>query len=176
VSEGTVLETRQKIVVDGYNVIFTDDTLRNVAIRDRERARRDLLSRIGSYLAGRELWVTVVFDGKGCMVDEETIVPGKLQAVYSASHQTADELIIAMVAGSEAPTSYIVVTSDKAHIRPAVSEMGCRVIGSKTFLERLRGKAPSKPRGEDEDKRHVLGEVDVDYWLDVFEGGSEGDR
>jgi predicted RNA-binding protein with PIN domain len=169
------LNTEQKIVVDGYNVIYADDALRSIALKDMERARREFLSRIAGYLVDKELRVTVVFDGRGGLTDAEAIVPGKLQAIYSARHQSADDLIVSMVTTSGNPRSYIVVTSDRAHIRPAVAESGCRVIGSKAFLERLSGKAGSSSKGQEEDKPHP-GEGDMDYWLDRFEHDSEEDR
>jgi len=167
------MAAEQKIVVDGYNVIYADDNLRAVAIKDMERARREFLARIADYVAGKELQVTVVFDGRGGMKDAETIVPRKLQAVYSARHQSADELIVSMVATARNPQSYIVVTSDRAHIQPAVAERGCRVIGSRAFLERLSRK-PRAPAAADDDKPPG-GADDMDYWLGRFEKGDDDD-
>ena len=162
---------QQKIVVDGYNVIYADDNLRSIAIKDLERARREFLSRMAKYVHGKELLVTVVFDGRGGMTDAETIVPRKLQAVYSAQHQTADELIVSIVAAARNPRSYIVVTSDRAHIQPAVAERGCRVVGSRTFLDQLARKprTSSKERGEDKPRA----DEDTAYWLRRFEDDAD---
>lgn len=154
--------------MDGYNVIYADDQLRSVAVKDLERARRVFLSRVAAYLTDKALEVTVVFDGRGGMTEAETIVPHKLQAVYSTRHQSADELIVSIISASRNPKSYIVVTSDRAHIRPAVSERGCRVVGSKAFLERLSPKRRSPP-GAGEDGKPGPGADDMDYWLDRFE-------
>ncbi len=165
---------QQKIVVDGYNVIYADDELRNIAIKEMERARREFLARIAAYVMDKKLEVTVVFDGRGGFSDAETIVPRKLQAVYSARHQSADDLIVSMVTRSRSPKSYIVVTSDRAHIRPAVAECGCRVIGSKAFLERLARKPRPPGRHGEHDKPHP-GKDDLDYWLGRFENGSDDD-
>ena len=171
-SKAVELVVQQKIVVDGYNVIYADDELRRIAVKDLERARREFLSRIAGYVIGKELKVTVVFDGRGGMTEAETIVPRKLEAIYSAHHQSADELIISMIATSRNPRSYIVVTSDRAHISPAVAECGCRVIASKAFLERLSGKSDSSSKKEEEDKPHP-GAEDMDYWLDRFENDAD---
>jgi predicted RNA-binding protein with PIN domain len=148
-------------------VIYADSALRNIALKDMERARREFLSKIEAYIADKELRVTVVFDGRGGLTDAEAVVPGKLQAVYSARHQSADDLIVSMVADSDNPRSYIVVTSDRAHIRPAVAGLGCRTIGAKTFLDRISGEMRA-PTGREEDEKPQSGAEDLDFWMDRF--------
>lgn len=164
----------QQIIVDGYNVIYADDALRKIALKDMERARRAFLARIAAYVADKAVRVIVVFDGKGGLSDAQSIVPGKLQAVYSDRHRTADDLIISMVGGSGNPKAYLVVSSDRAHIRPAVAALGCRTIGAKEFLDRISGKRRSRPAGREEEKPRP-GSDDRDFWLDRFEGGERDD-
>ncbi len=166
------LSIRQRIVVDGYNVIYADDALRKMALKEMERARREFLRKIEAYIADKELRVTVVFDGRGGLTDAEALVPGKLQVIYSARHQSADDLIVSMIGTSDNPRSYIVVTSDRAHIRPAVAELGCRVIGAKTFLNRISGRVRLAPQGGDEEKPQP-GAEDLDFWLGRFDGDPE---
>jgi len=165
------MDTPQKIVVDGYNVIYADDELRKTAGRNIERSRKKLVSMLSAYLSNRDLRMTVVFDGRGGLADVETVIPGKLQVVYSARYETADDLIVKMISASSNPRSHIVVTSDRAHIRPAVSEIGCAVIESKDFLARIRGRPSESPAGEEE-KKPRGGSDDMDYWLDRFKRGS----
>ena len=165
------MDAPQKIVVDGYNVIYADDALRKIAKSDIERSRRKLVSMVAAYLKEKDLQVTLVFDGRGGMTDATAVIPGRLQVVYSARYQTADELIVSMIAGSPNPRSHIVVTSDRAHIRPAVAEVGCAVIESKEFLARLRGKPARKPGAGSEGKPRG-GPDDMDYWLERFRRGS----
>ena len=165
------LDTDQKIVVDGYNVIYADEALGKIARRDIERSRRKLVSMVVAYLKEKELRVTLVFDGRGGMTDAETVIPGKLQVVYSARYQSADEVIVSMITGSPNPRAHIVVTSDRAHIRPAVAEVGCAVIESKEFLARLRGRPAKDPVSDDEGKPRG-GSDDMDYWLERFRRGS----
>ena len=168
--------TPQKIVVDGYNVIYADDSLRRHALRDMERARREFLERIKSYLTGRKIQITVVFDGRGGMVDTESVVPGKLQVIYSASDQTADDLIIPMISESESPQAFLVATSDNAHIRPAVSRLGCAVIGAKGFLKRISPVGVAEEK-QAEDEKPQTETADIDYWLAEFEGeGGDDDN
>jgi ribosomal protection tetracycline resistance protein len=100
------VDTPQKIVVDGYNVIFADDALRKTAAVDIERSREKLVSMLEAYLSNKDLRVTLVFDGRGGLTDAEAAVPGKLQVVFSARYQTADDLIVAMIKDSPNPTSW----------------------------------------------------------------------
>ena len=169
IAGGMNVGTPQKIVVDGYNVIYADDSLRRHALRDMERARREFLERIRAYLAGKKIQITVVFDGRSGMVDTESVVPGKLQVIYSARDQTADDLIISMISESDNPRAFLVATSDNAHIRPAVSRLGCTVIGAKGFLKRISpvGVAEDKEVG---DEKPQTEDADIDYWLTEFEG------
>ena len=156
----------QKIIVDGYNVIYTDDHLRKIACRDIERARREFLELLTSYANAKRVQVTVVFDGRGALADGETIVPGKLQVVYSARGETADDLIIMTLKRSQTPQAYLVVTSDRTHIVPVARGFGCDVLGSRRFLERLRpgGTAPTRTKEE----KPRAGDDDTDFWLDEF--------
>ena len=59
----------QRIIIDGYNVIYTDDRLRRKACKDLEGARAELLEMLKGYVRHRRLQVTVVFDGRGGVVD-----------------------------------------------------------------------------------------------------------
>ena len=165
------VDAPQKIVVDGYNVIYADDALRKTAGRDIERSRKKLVSMLAAYLSSKDLRITVVFDGRGGLTDAEAVIPGKLEVVYSARYQTADDFIVAMISASPNPRSHIVVSSDRAHIRPAVSEIGCAVIESKDFLDRIRRSTRERAEGADEEKPRD-GSDDTDYWLDRFERGS----
>jgi predicted RNA-binding protein with PIN domain len=162
----------QRIIIDGYNVIYTDERLRRTACRDLQKAREALIDRLRAYLSGRQLRVTLVFDGRGGMIEAESVVPHKLQVLYSASGQSADDVIINTIRDSGNPRGFIVVTSDNADIGRVVRPLGCEVIGSMSFLRRIaspphQGKAPKHDTPDSE-----LG--DTDYWLRQF-GADEPD-
>ena len=155
----------QKIIIDGYNVIYTHDGLRRTACKDLQRARERLLDLLKDYLSNRRVQATVVFDGRAGFAETESIVPGKLQVIFSAGHQTADELILATIRRSKNPRSFIVVSSDMADIGRTAKGMGCEVIGSKRFLDRLTGDTARGPR----DARASHNTEDTDYWLKLFD-------
>ena len=87
----------QKIIIDGYNVIYTDDRLRRVACKDLDRARTGLIERVVEYVRNRSIQVTVVFDGRGGIAESTVVVPRKVQIVFSPRGQSADELIVSTI-------------------------------------------------------------------------------
>lgn len=158
----------QKIIIDGYNVIYTDDRLRRVACKDLERARQGLIEMMRGYLENRDVQMMLVFDGKGVLEDRETVIESRLQVVFSAASQTADELIVSLIRESGNPGVYLVVTSDMADIGGTARSLGCQVVGSKRFLDRL-SRAPEPepaPRG-----RGRYGTTE--YWLKQFTSEEE---
>lgn len=161
----------QKLIIDGYNVVFTDEVLRRVAIKDRRSAREQLVERVREYVTNRRIETTIVFDGRGRVVDHDSIIPGRLQVLYSAEGQRADDLIIDTVKTSGSARAYLVVSSDAGHVARPAKELGCQVLGSKRFLDRLASarKDPVAPNASAPDED--LG--DTDYWLERFEEESE---
>jgi len=133
------MEKSQKLIIDGYNVIYTDEGLRRTACRDLQGARDKLMELLKQYLKGRRVQITVVFDGRGGLASAEAVIPGMLQVLFSAGNDTADELIITTIRRSSSPRSFVVVSSDMAHIGRTAKGMGCEVIGSKRFLADRNG-------------------------------------
>jgi predicted RNA-binding protein with PIN domain len=139
-----------------------------------EAARRELISRLSAYLSRKDVQITVVFDGAGGLVDSEPLVPGRLQVLYSAAGQSADEVIVATLESHANPREFIVVTNDMADIGRAVRSVGANVMASAEFLARVGGTHGEAPGwnarvGEKPDPS----EDDVEYWLRKF-GGSDG--
>jgi len=158
----------QKIIIDGYNVIHADPRLqKKIAGGGTERAREGLIARLRAYLEERDVRVTLVFDGRGGLTDAEPIIPGRLQVIYSASGQTADEVIVETLHAAANPREFIVVTSDMADIGRSVRAIGAEVMLSPAFLERMKRAKPGEPDPEDA----ADPEVDVDYWLKQFGKG-----
>lgn len=155
----------QRIIIDGYNVVFTDTSLRRIAIKDRTRAREALIAKVRDYIGARNVQVTIVFDGRGSYLDTEAIVPGRLQIVYSPEAQTADEVIVATLNNAQNPQSYIIVTSDMADIGRTARALGCNVIGSKRFLDRME-QGDGDRSGHKSTRNDEMN--DTDYWLRKF--------
>jgi predicted RNA-binding protein with PIN domain len=161
------LNTQQKLIIDGYNVVYTDNRLRRTACKDLERARQHLIDMLSAYVGERRIQATVVFDGRGGIVEAASVVPGRLQVMYSADNQTADDLILATIRQSGNPRAYIVVSSDMAHIGRPAKALGCEVIGSKRFLDRITETTDRASHRRSREARRELG--DTDYWLKQFD-------
>jgi predicted RNA-binding protein with PIN domain len=162
----------QRIIVDGYNVIYADVRLKRTARNDLRKARRELIRLLAQYLERKSLQVTVVFDGRGGLTDVDVEIPGKLQVLYSCAGQTADELIIEILQSSSNPRQYIVATSDMADIGRSANAMGAEVLDARAFLARIEAKTP---KSEYESGDETV--EDVDYWLERFteDRGDPGD-
>jgi predicted RNA-binding protein with PIN domain len=165
----------QKIIVDGYNVIHADASLKRAVAGGMEVAREALLARLREYLASKAVQITVVFDGAGGLVDAEAPVPGRLQVLYTAAGQSADELIVETLQLHANPRQFIVVTSDMSDIGRAAGAVGATVMSSPEFLDRLSARpAAAEPHAGSEKPRPS--EEDVGYWLERFGDGKTGDR
>ncbi|MBI4719633.1 MAG: NYN domain-containing protein [Chitinivibrionia bacterium] len=161
------------MLIDGYNVIHADDAMRRLLEPDSERARAELVERLGRYVQRKQMQVTIVFDGTGRMLDSASILPGKLQIVFSRGNQTADELIVSMLEDAANPREFVVVTSDNAGIGKAARALGASVMSSNAFLERLSPR--SGHRKELEEKPDPFDD-DIDYWMREFNRQEKGKR
>ena len=161
----------QKIIVDGYNLLHADPKLKRTLRADLRGARRSLMRRLRHYLESKNVRLTVVFDGRGGVTDVDVEIPGRLQVLYSAAGQSADELIIHILQEAANPREYLVVTSDMADIGRAASSMGVQVLPSTDFLSRM-GPAPREAPG----RRASEDAYDVEYWLGRFDRERENDQ
>ena len=90
---------QQYLIVDGYNMVFAWQELRQLAREDIDAARRRLQDLLSSYAAFKKHTVVLVFDGdrrKGS--PGEKTVEGPLRVVYTAEGETADAYIQALAA------------------------------------------------------------------------------
>jgi hypothetical protein len=160
----------QKLILDGYNLIHADPELKKISRSSLESARGRLVKRLTGYIEAKNVQLTVVFDGHGGITDVDVEIPGRLQLLYSAAGQSADDVILEILESSSNPREYVVVTSDMADIGRAAGAMGVSVVPSPEFLsriERRRGDAGGEPEESVTD--------DVEYWLRQF-GGDDQDN
>jgi predicted RNA-binding protein with PIN domain len=155
----------QRILIDGYNLIYADEALRRLLERGPEAARTELVARLERYAEQKEMRITVVFDGTGRMLDATPVLPGKLQTVFSRGDQSADELIVSMLEDASNPREFMVVTSDNEDIGRTARALGATVLPSQAFLERLSARTRRAPSIEEKPDPF---DDDVDYWLRKF--------
>ena len=158
----------QRIIIDGYNVLFADDRLRKAALRNRKQGRVAMIRAVTDYVRERDVKVTLVFDGRGTMVDADVVVQGKLQVVYSPDGETADDLILGTLRASARPSAYMVVSSDRV-VAGEARAMGATAVGAKHFLDKLNASDATSTAGRGEREKPQPGQEDTDYWLTRFD-------
>lgn len=119
-----------QVVVDGYNV--TKD-LRGVPAAALPEQRAWLERLLAGTAAGRDLRMTVVFDGEG---DRTSAAAASriVRTVFTAQSETADQRIVAIVADLPPATPALVVTSDR-EVASACKDLRANVVASGVFLQ-----------------------------------------
>lgn len=86
---------RQKwLLVDGYNILFAWDSLKEQAKTDLDAARRQLCDALRSYAGFTGTQVTVVFDGYRVKGNPgEKALEGNIRVVYTGEGETADRYL-----------------------------------------------------------------------------------
>ncbi len=139
-----------RLLVDGYNVIRRDPTLRKLEARDPEASRAELVRLLGHHSL-QSFQVILVFDGTA---PTNATRSSKFVQVRYTHPRTADAVIIAMCQPSD-----VVVTDDR-ELASATLSAGPKVWGVTKLLGRLRAagrtgqggsaqrEKPSEPRVE----------------------------
>ena len=126
------------IVVDGYNVIGSDQGLRG----DLETKRHELLQDLQQYQSRKGHPVTVVFDGwRAGRLEQMEQQVGNVNVLFSRYGEKAD-LVIERIA-REMGAGCVVVTSDR-ELRRSVETRGAVAVYVNEFVKKLR-------RGDEDD-------------------------
>jgi len=162
----------EKILIDGYNLLYKDGVLKNQAERSLEEARDQLIAMVEAYRTG-DTEIVVIFDGRGGEGRRRKAASTGVQVRFSRHPQTADHLILEIIAKEKRRRSLTVVTSDRKDIGRIAQAEGVRWISSESFLRRLQ-RTPRKPVPGGEKPASPSSE-EMDYWLKRFgpEGGQE---
>ena len=133
------------IVVDGYNVIGSEQGLRG----DLEQKRVDLVKEAAQYQARTGHALTTVFDGwRGGRPDETRQQLGEVTVVFSRHGEKADAVIERMA--SEIGETCIVVTSDR-DLRRSVESSGAVAVYVGEFLAKMRTDPAATDTTEDDE-------------------------
>ena len=120
------------IVIDGYNVIGSDQGLRG----DLEAKRYALLQELKQYQARKGYPVTVVFDGwRAGRIEQMEHQIGNVNVLFSRYGEKAD-LVIHRIA-REMGAGCVVVTSDR-ELRRSIEACGAVAIYVNEFVRKLR--------------------------------------
>lgn len=120
------------IIIDGYNVIGSDQGLRG----DLDAKRAELLRELKGYQARKDHGITVVFDGwRAGRLEQIEQQVGNVRVLFSRYGEKADLVIERLARGMG--SGCIVVTSDR-DLRRSVENAGAVAIYVGEFLRKLR--------------------------------------
>jgi len=122
-----------RLVVDAMNVIGSRPT---GWWRDRPGALRELLGRLQGLVAASGDEVVLVLDAAPPDLGEG--LHGGIQVLHATrrGRDAADDRIMALVEADRAPSTIVVVTSDRA-LRARVTSLGAQVTSAGSLLRRL---------------------------------------
>ncbi len=121
------------ILVDGYNVIFAWETLRELARINIDSARDKLVDIMGNYQGLKGCELIVVFDAYNIEGHRlETADVGNVHVIYTGQAQTADGYIERFSAKRASELNVTVVTSDGTE-QVIAAGAGCRIVSSRDF-------------------------------------------
>ena len=134
-----------QIVVDGYNVIGSEQGLRG----DLEQRRAELIEEVARYQARTGHVLTTVFDGwRNGRRDETTQHVGNVTVVFSRYGEKADAVIERLA--REMGSACVVVTSDR-DLRRSVESGGAVAVYVGEFIEKMRTDPETDPSWTDEE-------------------------
>lgn len=127
------------IIVDGYNVIRADTRLQAFEQVSLEHARNVLVQTLASSPRLVNDSLTVVFDGThGARGHVHRHRVGRVEVLYSARGQTADDVIVQR-AREMGPVTRVVVVTNDVSVRESCRAEGCEVSGSENLLHQMPG-------------------------------------
>lgn len=110
----------QFLIVDGHSIIFTWPELRKLHQKRNSLARDALVKQLTDYQDYTGVRVVLVFDGQGKKASE-MLETGGIQIFFSATGQTADEVIERLVAKYAQRYDIRVATADFLEQQTATS-------------------------------------------------------
>ena len=124
------------LIIDGYNLLHTEDALAQLLRTDLQLARHRLVRMVEATALRMAKQTTIVFDGREGGQDE-ALTSKHLEIYYSPGKHTADTIIERLTARYPAPEKILVVTSDRAEADTVLSS-GAQVISSQEFMALCR--------------------------------------
>lgn len=127
------------LVIDGYNVIFAWEELKELAAVNLDSAREAFLDILGNYQGYKKMGMVVVFDGYKVAGNPGTKVDyGDIKVVYTKEAETADRFIEKTIYEMGHKYDVAVVTSDRAVQMAALGD-GARRMSAREFYGEATG-------------------------------------
>ncbi|MBE6550079.1 MAG: GTP-binding protein [Ruminococcaceae bacterium] len=133
----TVRSQRNMVIIDGYNLIYSDDNLKKTSQYSLEKAREELMDLLSNYVAYTKTELVLVFDAYLVKDGEGSeFMHDGYKVVYTKADETADAYIEKMMHELGPDYSIRMVTGDKLLQFSAVHS-GISRMTAKEFLEEL---------------------------------------
>ena len=124
------------LLIDGYNLIFADEELKELSTIDAGSARDSLIERLVNYAGYTGMEVKLVFDAyKVAPGDGSTEKYSGVEVIFTAADELAD-VRIGRMADAAGTRRVYVVSSDRL-VQQDVWTKGAMRISSREFLENL---------------------------------------
>lgn len=126
------------LLVDGYNIIFSWDSLKDLAIRNMDGARQQLLEILSDYRSQIREEIIVVFDayrvegGTGSAYNH-----GNIHVVYTKEAETADQYIERFVTSLRPTYDVTVATSDRVE-QVIIMGKGATKLSAENFYKEVK--------------------------------------
>jgi predicted RNA-binding protein with PIN domain len=162
------MSDRHHIVVDGYNLI-----LRGYGISAQndesslEQARQRLLHQLDRYRAGKNILVTVVFDGQTHQHSSGSTGPSGINVIFSRPPQNADHVIIQILEKQTNKRNATLVTSDQA-LATLGRSIGCNHITVEQFMNKAA--VPPADSSYRDKFNPPQSKKEIEEWLKIFSG------
>lgn len=137
---------RTVFIIDAYNVLHRVPAWRERLERNLADGRRVLAQYCRSWMAQRrDVWkFYLVFDGDSTVAPSaEPAVPG-VQAVYTPSHETADDRILDVIRECGPSTRYTVVSADR-YVLASARRLGAEAMAPSAFAAMLGQRRAASP-------------------------------
>jgi hypothetical protein len=124
----------QHYIIDGYNLMHLSQGLVNMANRNLESGRDELVNRVVRWAGTIDDEVTVIFDGQGRsteLSDDPKAHPG-VHVLFSSKQKTADDIIERAVYKAPRKEAVIVVSADRG-IKELCLGMGALLMSPENF-------------------------------------------
>ena len=158
------MQNRHHIIVDGYNMILRGMGITAGNESRLEQARQKLVGQLSGYRVGKNIAITIVFDGQMQFQSMKSTASG-VTVVFSRPPQKADHVIIELLEKEANAANATLVTSDMALASLA------RSIGSNhVTVEEFMGKytAPERDTGYGEKYDPPQSRAEIEKWLKIF--------
>ncbi len=130
------MKNKDYLLVDGYNIIFAWEELKNLANESLEAAKRKLINHLCNYQGTKKMNLILVFDaykvegGKGSITKE-----GDIYIVYTKEAETADQYIEKTTNELKKNYNVTVATSDGLEQIIILSQGALRMSARDLYLE-----------------------------------------